>query len=336
MAKVLVTGGCGYIGSHTIVDLISAGHQVISVDNFSNSYPQVVAQLSELCKVDIQNYALDLCDYTALSSVFKAHPDIKAVIHFAALKSVPESVAQPLRYYHNNLNSLLNLLRLLDEYKVQTFVFSSSCAVYGEAVEQPVTESTPWGKPLSPYAATKQMAEQMVNDWQMQSKCSCAHLRYFNPIGAHSSALIGELPIGDPLNLVPRLTRFMAGKLPSFTIYGTDYPTPDGSNIRDYVHVMDIAHAHSLALSFLEKVKPSKPEVFNLGSGTGISTLALIKAFEAATGLKVNYGVGARRSGDVPMVYANNDKAQSLLGWQLEHSMEEALLSAWNWEKSLA
>jgi len=335
MAKVLVTGGCGYIGSHTIVDLISAGHEVISVDNFSNSYPEVVQRLSTVCKLELQNYAVDLCEYAQLKSVFEAHPDISAVIHFAALKSVPESVAQPLRYYRNNLNALINLLQLMEEFHVSNLVFSSSCSVYGEAREQPVTELTPFGIPLSPYAAGKQMAEQIINDWQFQSKAACTHLRYFNPIGAHPSALIGELPIGDPLNLVPRLTRYMAGKLPSFTVYGTDYPTRDGSNVRDYIHVMDLAHAHTLALRFLMEQKPMKPEVFNLGSGNGISTLELIHAFESANDMQVKYHIGPRRSGDVPMVYANNDKAAQLLGWSAKCTLEECLSSAWNWEKSL-
>ncbi len=336
MSKVLVTGGCGYIGSHTIVDLVNNGYQVISVDNFSNSNPFILERINDLCNRPIFNYNIDLTSIDDCRKIFTDHPDLCGIIHFAAFKSVPESVEKPLLYYYNNLLSLQNLLQLAFEFKVNSFVFSSSCSVYGNADQLPVTESTPIKHAESPYAFTKQIGEQMIRDFYAVSKLSYILLRYFNPVGAHVSSKIGELPIGPPLNLVPRITRTAIGKLTGMTVYGNDYPTRDGSNIRDYIHVMDIAHAHTLALQFvLNKGNITKPEVFNLGTGNGITTLEVIHAFEKVSGFKLDYKIGERRAGDVVAIYADNQKAKSVLGWSCKFTLEDMMKTAWDWELSL-
>lgn len=335
MSRILVTGGCGYIGSHTLVDLSAQGYELISLDNLSNSHAFIMDRISELCGREIRNHCIDLCDKEDLRKVFAEYGDITGIVHFAAFKSVPESVEQPLKYYRNNLLSLMNLLELSEEFRIKYFVFSSSCSVYGDVQELPVTESSILNRAQSPYAYTKQAGERMVSDQHLTGSCSFMNLRYFNPVGAHESARIGELPMGPPLNLVPRITRTAIGKLEELTVYGTDYPTRDGSNIRDYIHVMDIARAHTLGLKYLEsQAKEQHATVFNLGSGKGSTTLELIAAFENATGVSLKWKKGPRRSGDVVSIYANNDLAFQKLGWKPERDISEMMRTAWEWEKA--
>ena len=336
MKKILVTGGCGYIGVHTIVDLVQNGYDVISVDNNSKSNAGILAGAEKITGRQIKNYPIDLCDFDATQTIFRENSDIAGIIHFAAYKAVGESVEKPLMYFENNLGSLINILKCADLFKVPHFVFSSSCTVYGSPDTIPVTEETPQKPAESPYGATKQMGEVIVNDTVKSSDLQAILLRYFNPVGAHPSILIGEVPLGKPANLVPAITQTAIGKLPELKVWGSDYPTRDGSCIRDYIHVCDIAHAHTLALNFLiGKKNKTKSEVFNLGSGDGYTVLEVINAFEKANGVKLNYSVGPRRPGDVVAIFANNSKAKTELGWKLAYSLEDMMTSAWQWELKL-
>lgn len=336
MSKILVTGGCGYIGSHTIVDLVQNGYEVISIDNNSRSNPVILKGVEQITGKKIKNYKVDLCNFDETFAVFHENEDISGIIHFAAYKAVGESVERPLLYFENNLDSLINLLKCVQEFKVPHFVFSSSCTVYGEPDDIPVTENTPLKPAASPYGHTKQMGETIVQEFCHTAVTQGILLRYFNPAGAHPSIAIGEMPLGRPQNLVPAITQTAIGRIPKMMVNGNDYPTRDGSNIRDYVHICDLAHAHTLALRYLEqgKIKDSS-EAFNLGSGNGISVLEAIHAFEKVSGVKLNYEVGPRRPGDVVAVYANNNLAREVLGWDPQYSLEDIMDSAWKWELRL-
>lgn len=335
MAKILVTGGTGFIGSHTVVELYNAGYDVLIVDDFSNSNPRILNQLETITGKKPEFVQLDLCDEAKVKDFVAANADITGVIHFAAFKAVGESVQQPLKYYRNNFYSLLNLLFAFNS-KID-FVFSSSCTVYGQPDQLPVTEAAPVKKAESPYGNTKQIAEEMLSEaCAVSPDLFVTSLRYFNPVGAHESALIGELPIGVPQNLVPFITQSAIGKRGAITVYGNDYNTPDGSAIRDYIHVVDLAKAHVAAIKRLEsKVASSNYEVFNLGTGKGSSVLEIIQAFEASTGEKLNYQIGPRREGDIEQVYGDVSKAANELGWKAELGIQEMMRSAWNWEKYL-
>ncbi|HEU4553267.1 MAG TPA: UDP-glucose 4-epimerase GalE [Chitinophaga sp.] len=334
--KVLVTGGCGYIGAHTIVDLINHGFDVVSVDSNIRSTTQLLDGIEKITGKKIHNYKVDLCNLEDTHAVFHENRDIVGVIHFAALKTVPESVAQPLLYFHNNLTSLVNILKCIQEFKVPNFVFSSSCSVYGNATALPVVEETPLGEAQSPYARTKQMGEQIIHDYSRVNDTQSILLRYFNPVGAHPSALIGELPLGKPDNLVPMITQTAIGKRPKMIVFGHDYDTRDGSCIRDYIHVMDIANAHTRALQYLlDKKNSSNCETFNLGTGNGVTVLEAINAFEKISGVKLNYELGPRRPGDVVAIYANNSLAKEKLGWEPKTGIEDMMRTAWQWEVSL-
>lgn len=337
MQTILVTGGCGYIGAHTIVDLIENGFNVVSVDNLSRASDNSLLGIEKITGKKIKNYKVDLTDKVATETVFKENPSIIGIIHFAAYKAVGESVEKPLDYYENNLFSLVNLLQMAVKYNTTHFIFSSSCTVYGNPEIIPVTENTPLQTAASPYGATKQMGETIVRDTAFTYPISAILLRYFNPVGAHPSTTIGELPIGRPQNLVPAITQTAIGKLPAMQVYGDDYDTRDGSCIRDYIHVCDIAHAHTLALQYSIKHQQIKhTEVFNLGTGNGITVLEAIKAFEKVAGVKLNYQIGPRRAGDIVSIYANNDHAVKQLGWEIKYSLEDMMRTAWEWELSLA
>ena len=336
MKKILVTGGCGYIGVHTIVDLLQNGYDVISVDNNSRSDGAILQGAEQIVNRKIKNYAVDLCDFEATQNIFWENTDVNGIIHFAAYKAVGESVEKPLMYFENNLGSLINILKCAEIFHVPHFVFSSSCTVYGNPDTIPVTEETSQKPAESPYGATKQMGEVIVNDTVNSNEMQAILLRYFNPVGAHPSILIGEMPLGKPANLVPAITQTAIGKLPELHVLGTDYDTKDGSCIRDYIHVCDIAHAHTLALNYLiEKKNKSNSEVFNLGTGNGYSVLEVIHAFEKANGVKLNYVISPRRPGDVPAIYANNNKAKQELGWAPQYSLDDMMTSAWQWELKL-
>ena len=333
MRKILVTGGCGYIGSHTIVDLIENGYDVISVDNNSRSNDNVLKGIEQITGKKIKNYKVDLCNFDDTFAIFQENEDINGIIHFAAYKSVGESVEKPLLYFENNLTSLINLLKCVQEFQTPHFVFSSSCSVYGNPDEIPVTEKTVPKPAESPYGYTKQMGEQIVNEFAKSSGIDCILLRYFNPVGAHPSIAIGEMPVGKPENLVPGITQTAIGRIPKLFVHGTDYPTRDGSCIRDYVHICDLANAHTLSLKYLEEEKNTGLcEVFNLGSGNGVSVLEAIHAFEKVSGIKLKYELGPRRPGDVVAVYANNDLAKKLLGWNPQFTLDDMLSTAWKWE----
>jgi UDP-glucose 4-epimerase len=336
MSKILVTGGCGYIGSHTIVDLIEHGYEVISVDNNSRSNPVILKGVEQITGKKIKTYKVDLCNFDDTFAIFQENADISGVIHFAAFKAVGESVEKPLLYFENNLSSLINLLKCVQEFHTPHFVFSSSCTVYGNPDEVPVTESTPLKSAESPYGYTKQMSEQIISEFAKSSGTQCILLRYFNPAGAHPSVIIGEMPLGKPQNLVPAITQTAIGRLPKMLVYGNDYDTRDGSCIRDYIHVCDLANAHTLSLQYLEEAKNSQLcEVFNLGSGNGISVLEAIHAFEKISGIKLNYEIGPRRPGDVIATYANNNLAKQALGWNPKFSLEDIMATAWKWEQRL-
>jgi UDP-glucose 4-epimerase len=337
MAEILVTGGAGYIGSHTILEIFSGtGYDVVSIDNFSNSDESVYKRITEISGKEITEHPLDMCDYDSLKKIFSMHREIVGVIHFAAHKSVPESTEKPLKYYSNNINSLLNLLRVCKDYKVKNIIFSSSCSVYGNTVELPVTENSPMGKAESPYGHTKQIGEGIIESFcNANPGFKAISLRYFNPAGAHPSGLIGELPIGRPGNLVPAITQFAIGKYSELTVHGTDYPTRDGSCIRDYIHVSDIALAHLKALELLMNQKTDFYKVYNLGTGKGISVLEAINAFEKVSGVKLNYTKGPRRPGDVIEIYADNTLAKAELDWEPKMGIEEIMATAWNWEQKL-
>jgi len=336
MNKILVTGGCGYIGAHTIVDLIENGFDVISADNNSRSNESILDSVEKITGKIVKNYKVDLCIYDDTVAIFQENPDLIGIIHFAAYKSVGESVKNPLLYFENNLNSLINILKCADEFDIPSFVFSSSCTVYGNPDTIPVTEETPMKPAESAYGATKQMGEQIVQEAMNCNENKAILLRYFNPVGAHPSALIGELPVGKPENLVPAITQTAIGKLPMMQVWGNDYETRDGSCVRDYIHVCDIAHAHTLALNYLKSGKnKTNCDVFNLGTGDGLTVLEIINEFERTSGIKLNYKIGPRRSGDVIAIYANNDKAKTLLGWQPKYNLQQMMATAWKWELKL-
>jgi len=336
MAKILVTGGCGYIGSHTIVDLIEQGYDVISVDNNSRSNPAILEGVERITGRKIKNYKVDLCNFDDTFAIFQENEDIEGIIHFAAYKAVGESVEKPLMYFENNNNSLINILKCVQEFNIPFFVFSSSCTVYGNPDEIPVTEKTVPKPAESPYGYTKQMGEQIINEFAKSAGTQCILLRYFNPVGAHHSIQIGEMPIGRPQNLVPVITQTAIGKLPKMMVFGDDYPTRDGSCIRDFIHVSDIAHAHTLAIQYLEQKRNSSIcEVFNLGTGNGVTVLEAIRSFEKVSGVKLNYEIGPRRAGDVIAIYANNDLAKTRLGWEPALTLDEMMQTAWEWEQKL-
>ncbi|HLP21630.1 MAG TPA: UDP-glucose 4-epimerase GalE [Chitinophagales bacterium] len=335
-SKILVTGGCGYIGSHTIVDLLDSGFEVVSIDNNVRSRAETVDRIFNITGKRIKNYAIDLCDIEATRLVFKEHK-FDGIIHFAALKSVPESVEKPLEYYRNNINSLLNVLQLTNEFHIPNFVFSSSCSVHGNTTVLPVTEETPFGLAESPYARTKQMGEDIITDFAKKSATQFIILRYFNPVGAHESGKMGEDTTDVITAVVPRITGTAMGKYKEFTVFGTDYDTRDGSCIRDYIHVMDIANAHTKAIQYLNQSAESNPvEIFNLGTGNGVTVLEAIQSFERVSGQKLNYKLGSRRAGDVVAIYANNNKAVSKLNWQIKRDLDTMMRTAWAWEQVLA
>lgn len=332
--KVLVSGGAGYIGTHTTVALVEGGYDVVVIDNFSNSEPSAIEGVEQILGRKITFEQVDTCDKTALRGVFERH-EFDSVIHFAAYKAVGESVADPLKYYSNNLESYMNILQLMKEYNRPNVLFSSSATVYGEATELPVTEKTPRQPSTSPYGNTKQMAEDILRD------CCKAYdgmwgiaLRYFNPIGAHPSALIGELPRGVPANLVPFITQTAAGIRESLSVFGNDYDTPDGTCLRDYIDINDLARAHVAALNRMTSGKMEKKyEIFNVGTGRPVSVLELVTRFEKANGLKLPYKIVARRAGDVPAIWADTTTANKVLGWKAERDLDDTLRSAWQWEK---
>lgn len=337
MSKILVTGGTGYIGSHTAVELIESGFEVVIVDNLSNSNIEVLDGIEKITGVRPHFAEFDLCDREKVFNLFKKHSDIKAIIHFAALKAVGESVEKPLEYYDNNISSLLNIMYAMKNFGNPSLVFSSSCTVYGQPDILPVTEEAPIKKALSPYGNTKQIAEEIIEDTiYSNAKLKAISLRYFNPVGAHASAYIGELPIGVPQNLIPFVTQTVAGLREQLSVFGDDYDTPDGTAIRDYIHVVDLAKAHVVAVKRLVDEKAKKNyEVFNLGTGNGISVMEIIKTFEKATGKKINYKIVGRREGDIEKVWADTHFANDELGWKAEKTLEETLSSAWDWEKNI-
>jgi UDP-glucose 4-epimerase len=336
MSKILVTGGCGYIGGHTIVDLIANGFEVISVDDLSKGSLVMLHGVEKVAGRPVKNYRVNLCNADDTETIFIENPDIAGIIHFAAYKSVPESVQEPLKYFDNNINSLVNLLKCAKEYKVNHFVFSSSCSVYGNAEKLPVDENAPLKEPESPNARTKQMGEAICRDFaKVNPDFNVSLLRYFNPVGAHPTALIGEWQ-EKPENLVPVITQTAIGKRRDMQVFGTDYPTRDGSCMRDYIHVMDIANAHTKALQYtMAGDNETNCDVFNLGSGNGVTVLELIHAFEKVSGEKLNYKIGPRRPGDVVAVYANNSKARCLLDWDIKYSLEDMMDTAWRWEQNM-
>ena len=332
--KVLVAGGCGFIGSHTIVDLIENGFDVISVDNYSNSNPKVLKSIQKLTGVKVKNYKIDICNDKKLQKVFLENKDIVGIIHFAAYKNVGESVEKPLMYFQNNLNSLLNMLDAARKYKVPNFIFSSSCTVYGNAEELPVTEKTPLKRAESPYGLTKQMGEDIIQSFaKVNPKVNSILLRYFNPAGAHESGLMGETP-NVALNLVPVITELAIGKRKSMTVFGNNYDTRDGSCVRDYIHVQDLANAHTKSLEYLIKNNnKTNCEAFNVGIGEGATVLEAIHAFEKISGKKLNYKIGPRRKGDVVAIYSNYKKAKSKLKWKPSRNIEDIMRTAWAWEQ---
>ena len=339
MARIVVTGGTGYIGSHTVVCLMQQCYEVVIVDNLSNSNTNVLDGIAAITGKRPTFENLDCMDYMSMSRLFSRYTDIEAIIHFAASKAVNESVEKPLMYYRNNISSLVSVLDLMHQFNVNNIVFSSSCTVYGQPDKDhlPVNETAPIQKALSPYGNTKQINEEIIMDEaHANPKMHATILRYFNPIGAHPSAMIGELPNGVPQNLLPYLTQTAAGLRPKLRVFGNDYNTPDGSCIRDYIYVMDLARAHVQAVErMLKKRSTEQVEVFNLGTGRGLSVLELISLFEKATGVKVPYEIVSRREGDIEQVWADPKKANEVLGWRADTPIEDVLLSAWNWEKRI-
>jgi UDP-glucose 4-epimerase len=333
--NILVTGGTGYIGSHAVVELQQKGYEVFIIDNLCNSRIEVLDAIEKITGKNPHFSKIDLCNAAAVKDFF-VRTKIDAIIHFAALKAVGESVQQPLRYYHNNISSLINLVQCAVEFSVPHFIFSSSCTVYGEPDYIPVDEKHPVKPAESPYGETKQICEKILEDVSLASGMKVISLRYFNPAGAHTSALIGELPLNEPSNLVPVITRTAIGKMKELVVFGNDYDTPDGSCIRDYIHVTDVATAHVSALERLagNKIK-NNFEVFNLGTGKGLTVLEVISTFEKTTGKKLNYRIGARRVGDVGKIYSDCKLANTELNWQANASIEEMLSSAWAWEQKI-
>lgn len=337
MPTILVTGGLGFIGSHTVVELQQAGYEVIIIDNLSNSSIEVLDRISKITGKKPIFEQIDLREKSKVEDFFQRYTSIEGVIHFAASKAVGESVEKPLLYYENNIASLIYILQELQKKEKASFIFSSSCTVYGQADELPISEKAPFKQAESPYGNTKQINEEIIRDTcHISANIKAISLRYFNPIGAHSSSLIGELPNGVPQNLVPYITQTAIGLRESLSVYGNDYPTPDGTCIRDYIHVVDLAKAHIAALErLLKENNESNYEVFNIGTGKGSSVLEVIKAFEKVTGQALPYKIVGRRAGDVVSAYANTYKANKELLWKAELTLEDALLSAWNWEKKL-
>ncbi len=335
---ILVTGGTGFIGSHTTVELQNAGYDVVIVDNLSNSSADVLDGIEKITGKRPAFEQVDLRDYDATESVFKKHPSIKGIIHFAASKAVGESVEKPLLYYRNNIVSLVNLLELIPKYDVKGIIFSSSCTVYGQpsAENLPVTEDAPIQKAMSPYGNTKQVNEEIIQDYiHSGANIKSVILRYFNPIGAHPTAYIGELPNGVPMNLIPFVTQTAIGIRKELKIFGNDYNTPDGTCIRDYIYVVDLAIAHVKAMERVLEKETDPVEIFNIGTGTGLSTLEVIQGFEKATGVKLPWSYAPRREGDIEKVWGNVDKANKVLGWKADTPLEEVLASAWKWQCAL-
>lgn len=332
--KVLVTGGTGYIGSHTVIELINTGHDVVIIDDLSNSKIEVLDHIEQITATRPAFYQFDICDVIKLEECIKSEENINSIIHFAASKAVGESVEQPLRYYRNNLVSLINLLELMQNHQVSNIVFSSSCTVYGQPEKLPVTENTPYQTAESPYGNTKQIGEEILRDSSVAHReIQSIALRYFNPVGAHESALIGEMPTGIPNNLVPFITQTASGIREQLSVFGADYSTPDGSAIRDFIHVVDLAKAHVIALKrLLEKKNKSNYEFFNIGTGNGFSVLETIKAFEKVSGVKVNYKITDRRPGDIEQIFADTSYANNELGWKAEIGLEQMMSTAWKWE----
>ncbi len=337
MKKILVTGGAGYIGSHTLIELMkNNGHEVISADNYSNSTAKTYERIKGINGKMVKHYVLDLCDAAAVQKMMEENKGLDGIIHFAAYKSVPESVENPILYYHNNIESLINMLHAVKEYKIPNFIFSSSCSVYGNIEKLPVNEQTPL-LAISPYGYTKEVGERLIKDFTNSSAgVKAVLLRYFNPVGAHVSGKIGEVPMQRPSNLVPVITQTAIGKMKETTVFGADYDTRDGSCISDYVHVSDIARAHVDALSWLGKNKEAPScSTFNLGTGSGVSVLEMIHTFEKVSGTKLNYRIGPRREGDVAAIYSDNSTVQKILGWLPKYSLEDMMLSAWKWELNM-
>jgi UDP-glucose 4-epimerase len=334
MEKVLVTGGTGYIGSHTAVELLKSGFDVVIVDDLSNSQVEVLDGIEKISGRRPSFYQFDLCNEQALEKFFTEHQDIKSIIHFAASKAVGESVEKPLKYYRNNLFSLIFLLETMKRLRIANIVFSSSCTVYGQPDQLPVTEQTPFKPAESPYGNTKQICEEILRDTcKVDQNINAISLRYFNPAGAHDSALIGELPNGVPNNLVPFITQTAAGIRKELLVFGSDYNTPDGSAVRDYIHVVDLAEAHVLALKrLIGKKQKSNYEFFNLGTGKGSTVLELINTFEKVNNIKVNYRIVDRRPGDVEKIYADTKQANEVLGWKASRTPEDMMRSAWKWQ----
>ena len=334
---ILVTGGTGFIGSHTTVELQNAGYEVVIVDNLSNSQANVIDGIEKITGKRPAFEQVDLRDFDATEAVFKKYPAISGIIHFAASKAVGESVEKPLMYYRNNILSLVNLLELMPKYNVKGIIFSSSCTVYGQPDQLPATEETPIKKAESPYGNTKQINEEIIQDTvRSGSPIKSIILRYFNPIGSHPSAIIGEMPNGVPQNLIPFLTQTAIGIREKLSVFGDDYNTPDGSCIRDYIYVVDLAKAHVCAMTRIMEDKTDEPvEIYNIGTGRGTSVLELINAFEKATGVKLNYQIVGRRAGDIEKVWGNVDKANRVLGWKADTPLEEVLATAWKWQLAL-
>ncbi len=338
MKKILVTGGTGFIGSHTTVELQQKGYQVFIVDNLSNSKAEVVDNIAKITSQRPVFAKVDVADKEQLFNFLKQNPGIESVIHFAASKAVGESVEQPLKYYRNNINGLINILEAMKEFSIKNLVFSSSCTVYGQPEKLPVTENSPIQPALSPYGNTKQINEEIIRDFiNVNPELHAIALRYFNPVGAHPSSLIGELPIGVPANLIPFITQTAAGIRECLSVFGNDYDTPDGTPIRDYIDIIDLANAHIAAINRMEEGKQKKNlEFFNIGTGNGLSVLELIKAFEEATGVKLNYKIVGRRPGDIEKVWADTSFANQELGWKAVVPLKETMLNAWNWQKKIS
>lgn len=334
--KIVVTGGLGFIGSHTVVELQNQGFEVVIIDNLSNSSEKVLDGIKAITGINTTFENIDLRDKQKVQEFFKRNQDVSGVIHFAASKAVGESVENPLLYYENNINTLIYLLQELQELPTANFIFSSSCTVYGQAEKMPITEDASIQIAMSPYGNTKQIGEEIITDTTKVTNINAILLRYFNPIGAHPSTEIGELPLGVPQNLVPFITQTGFGLRKELSVYGNDYPTPDGTAVRDYIHVVDLAKAHVIAMQrLLDKKNVTKVETFNLGTGTGSSVLEVIQAFEKVSNQKLAYKIVDRREGDITSAYANTDKANNVLGWKAESTLDEAMESAWKWEQKI-
>jgi len=332
MPRILVTGGCGYIGSHTMVDLLENGYDVVSIDNLSRSDGSSLKGIEQITGKRVVNHKIDLCNKQALDDFFRLDHRFDGVVHFAAFKAVGESVEKPLVYFTNNVVSHINLLECVTRYKIPSFIFSSSCSVYGDIDKMPVSEATPVNAAASPYGRTKQMCEEILFDTAPSTDTGFVSLRYFNPVGAHPTGLIGEKSTEKPNNLVPCITQSALGLMPQVVVHGDDYPTRDGTCIRDYVHVMDLARAHRLAFEKIQKGR-RKVEVVNIGTGNGVSVLEMVKTFEKTTGQKLNYRIGPRRAGDVVTIYSDTTKANKLLDWKPKYTVEDMMETAWKWEQ---